>query len=499
MQETLKASFTAFHDQQRLVTGPLGEVALAVKASIATHPIATFLVFDDQTGRVVDLDIRGSDADVLARLQPDEQPKAPAGRGRPALGVVPREVTLLPQQWDWLMRSSRNVSATLRRLVDEARRRDKAEPSRRQRQESAYRFMTAIAGDLPRYEDATRALFADDAAAFARQVANWPRDIREHAERLAFADVARSVTAPVLIILGGLPGTGKTTIARALARQIGAVHLRVDTIEQTLGGVAGSEAGYAVAQRVAKENLRNGQSVIADSVNPVAASRAGWRGSATEAGVVFLEIEVICSDRAQHRQRAETRPSDISGHVHPRWEEIETLAYESWPEAMTLDTSTMAARDAAEVIARKINPAQAPIYLEPTQDSGRDFVRRGIKGPVMMLNLLRFRPVADYSAHPHLAPSEPISGAAAFERYVALTLPHLEAGGGALTFFGEGGPFLVGPADERWDCVMLVRQASVESFLAFAKNTEYLAGLAHRIAAVADARLIPVQERSVQG
>ena len=359
--------------------------------------------------------------------------------------------------------------------------------------------MTAMAGDLPHYEEATRALFVDDATAFARQVESWPRDIREHAERLALAEVARSVTAPVLVILGGLPGTGKTTIARALARQIGAVHLRVDTIEQTLGGVAGGEVGYAVAQRIAAENLRNGQSVIADSVNPVAASRAGWRRSATEAGIVFLEVEVICSDRAQHRQRAETRPRDISGHVHPRWEEIETLAYESWPEAMPLDTATMAARDTAEVIACRINPTQAPIYVEPTQDAVRDFVRRGIKGPVVMLNLLRFRPVADYSAHPHLAPSEPISGATAFERYVALTLPHLEASGGALTFLGEGGPFLIGPAGERWDCVMLVRQASVESFLAFAEKTDYLAGLAHRTAAIVDARLLPVKERSAPG
>lgn len=114
-----------------------------------------------------------------------------------------------------------------------------------------------------------------------------------------------------------------------------------------------------------------------------------------------------------------------------------------------------------------------------------------------MLNLLRFRAVADYAAHPELAPPAPISGAAAFERYVAHTLPHLERSGGALMFVGEGGPFLIGPADERWDRVMLVRQSSVQSFLAFAQDAGYLAGLGHRTAALADSRLLPLVEQRV--
>ena len=134
-------------------------------------------------------------------------------------------------------------------------------------------------------------------------------------------------------------------------------------------------------------------------------------------------------------------------------------------------------------------------HLEPTQEAGREFFRRGIAGPVVMLNLLRFRAVADYAANPELAPPAPISGAEAFDRYVAHTLPYLTRSGGALVFRGEGGPFLIGPADERWDHVMLVRQSSVQSFLAFAQDTGYLAGLGHRTAALADSRVLPLVEQ----
>ena len=133
-------------------------------------------------------------------------------------------------------------------------------------------------------------------------------------------------------------------------------------------------------------------------------------------------------------------------------------------------------------------------HLEPTQEAGRALFQRGIAGPVMMLNLLRFRAIADYAANPELAPPAPISGAEAFDRYVAHTLPYLERSGGSLMFMGEGGPFLVGPADERWDRVALVRQSSVQSFLAFAQDAGYLAGLGHRTAALADSRLLPLVE-----
>ncbi|WP_024275436.1 hypothetical protein [Hyphomicrobium sp. 802] len=133
-------------------------------------------------------------------------------------------------------------------------------------------------------------------------------------------------------------------------------------------------------------------------------------------------------------------------------------------------------------------------YLEPTQAAGRQFVQRDLSGPVVMLNLLRFRDVADYSGHPELAPAVPISGARAFDRYVEHTLPFLRESGGDILFLAKGGAFLIGPADERWDLAMLVRQASVASFLSFAAHAGYLAGLGHRSAAVEDSRLLPLSE-----
>lgn len=133
-------------------------------------------------------------------------------------------------------------------------------------------------------------------------------------------------------------------------------------------------------------------------------------------------------------------------------------------------------------------------YLEVTQESGRALYLRGIQGPVVMLNLLRFRAVADYSATPQLAPPEPISGEAAYRLYIEYTLPHLKKSGGELVFLGKGGDFLIGPTDERWDAVMLVRQSSVSEFMAFAANPEYLEGIGHRTAALEDSRLLPLIE-----
>jgi uncharacterized protein (DUF1330 family) len=134
-------------------------------------------------------------------------------------------------------------------------------------------------------------------------------------------------------------------------------------------------------------------------------------------------------------------------------------------------------------------------YLEPTKDSGGAFIARAIEGEIVMLNLLRFRRVADYSATPHLAPEVPISGAEAYDRYVAHTLPLLRQSGGDILFLGDGGAFLIGPGSERWDRVMLVRQSSMQAFLAFASDAPYLAGLGHRTAAVEDSRLLPLIER----
>lgn len=134
-------------------------------------------------------------------------------------------------------------------------------------------------------------------------------------------------------------------------------------------------------------------------------------------------------------------------------------------------------------------------FIEPTMEAGRALFTRGLKGPVVMLNLLRFRDVADYAAAPELAPASPISGATAFQKYIDHTLPFLTRSGGELLFIGDGGPFFIGPAEERWDLAMLVRQASLEAFLAFAADEAYLGGIGHRTAAVIDARLLPLVQR----
>ncbi len=133
-------------------------------------------------------------------------------------------------------------------------------------------------------------------------------------------------------------------------------------------------------------------------------------------------------------------------------------------------------------------------YLDPTQEQGRAFFTRSIAGSVIMLNLLRFRATADYSAARALMPGAPISGEEAYRLYMEHTLPFLKASGGEVLFYGSGGEFLIGPPNERWDAVMLVRQSSVASFLAFASNRGYLSGLAHRVAALEDSRLLPLTD-----
>jgi predicted kinase len=149
----------------------------------------------------------------------------------------------------------------------------------------------------------------------------------------------------MLIILGGLPGSGKTTIARELARQIGAVHVRIDSIEQAIrdsGALsqAVNDAGYRVGYAVAEDNLRIGRTVIADSVNPLAVTRDAWVAVASRARVNAIEIEVTCSDAKEHRQRVETRTTDISGLRSPTWQEVVSRDYQSWNrERMVIDTA----------------------------------------------------------------------------------------------------------------------------------------------------------------
>lgn len=197
----LPSTHTAFDGQRLLTRGALADVALSVKQAQAARADAAILVFDDQSGKQVDLDLRGGEADIRERYQAsaataapaddaDTAEAAPRGRGRPKLGVVPREVTLLPRHWDWLAAQPGGASVALRKLVEQARRDNEARDQQRQRQEAAYHFMSSMGGNLPGFEEATRALYADDRAGFARQVAEWPRDVRDYAMALAWANDA---------------------------------------------------------------------------------------------------------------------------------------------------------------------------------------------------------------------------------------------------------------------------------------------------------------------
>lgn len=133
-------------------------------------------------------------------------------------------------------------------------------------------------------------------------------------------------------------------------------------------------------------------------------------------------------------------------------------------------------------------------YVMPTQEAGRDFVRKKIVGSIVMLNLIRFREIADYSANPELMPTEPISGKEAYQLYIEHTLPFLTKAGGEILFMGDGGAFLIGPPNERWDAVLLIRQKDVNTFLAFESNLDYMKSIGHRTAALEDSRLLPIVE-----
>jgi uncharacterized protein len=174
---------TAFAGQSRLISGSRLEAALAAKRALHAAGTAPILAFDDCTGAVIDFDLRGSEAEVAARLaEPDEA--SPRSRGRPKLGVVAREVTLLPRHWEWLAAQRGGASVALRRLVDEARRADGGETDKRRARDAAYRFLSTMAGDLPGFEEAARALFAGEREEFARRLSAWPPDIGAYALRL---------------------------------------------------------------------------------------------------------------------------------------------------------------------------------------------------------------------------------------------------------------------------------------------------------------------------
>jgi uncharacterized protein len=179
---------TAFAKQRRIASGTLEHVALQAKPAFDRGE--SVLIFDDATAQPIEIDFRGNAADLRQRLAQRDAaqprgPETPRGPGRPRLGVVAREVTLLPRHWEWLSRQPGGASVALRKLVEEARRQNGDADRTRQARETAYRFMSAMAGNFESFEEAARALFAGDGPRFATMVAAWPADIRDHATRLA--------------------------------------------------------------------------------------------------------------------------------------------------------------------------------------------------------------------------------------------------------------------------------------------------------------------------
>jgi hypothetical protein len=162
----------------------------------------------------------------------------------------------------------------------------------------------------------------------------------------------------MLIIFGGLPGTGKTTISKEVAKRLKAVYLRVDTIEQTLKNLEGypdslviGPEGYLISYAIAKENLALGLDVIADSVNPITITRHDWRQVAKEANTAFVEIELICSDKKEHQYRVEKRVVDINGQKLPSWNDVINREYEPWnSRSMVVDTSISSVNEAVQKI-----------------------------------------------------------------------------------------------------------------------------------------------------
>jgi hypothetical protein len=193
MNPATDPAYVAFEGDRRIGSGSLRDVARAAREALDRRQDASILVFESRSSAPVDIDLRGSVDDVLERIPPVATPPAdedtaiaaPRGPGRPKLGVVAREITLLPRHWDWLAQQKGGASVAIRRLVDEARRVNEDADRIRLGQEAAYRFMSAMAGNRPHYEEAIRALFAADPRRFEKLIAEWPADVRDHAAKLA--------------------------------------------------------------------------------------------------------------------------------------------------------------------------------------------------------------------------------------------------------------------------------------------------------------------------
>ena len=161
----------------------------------------------------------------------------------------------------------------------------------------------------------------------------------------------------MLIVMSGLPGVGKTTIARELARSLSAVHVRIDSIEHVLrqAGLVVEGEGYAIAYSVAADNLRVGRTVVADSVNPWPLTRDEWRAVAEQTGLPVLEVEVVCTDETEHRRRVESRGADIVGHRVPTWQEVLDRDYRPWDSPrLVIDTAGRTVQESVQAITAQL-------------------------------------------------------------------------------------------------------------------------------------------------
>lgn len=186
MQPDLTRPCTAFADSKKIASGNVLEVALKIQKHLKDNKKSQVLVFDDTTSAPVELDLRGTPDDLRRRFQEQkESTERKAGPGRPKLGVISKEVTLLPQHWEWLALQSGGASVTLRKLIEEAKKKNVVQDQIRQSQEATYKFMNVMAGDLENFEEALRALYAKDAKKFEKLISEWPKDIREHTRDLS--------------------------------------------------------------------------------------------------------------------------------------------------------------------------------------------------------------------------------------------------------------------------------------------------------------------------
>jgi hypothetical protein len=188
MEKPETQTYTAFNEQKLFAHGPLDKVVLQLRAAQKKDPSSSILVFSDSTGKQMDFDLSGSEKDVLQRLKvfvPDSEPSGTSGPGRPKLGVISREVSLLPRHWEWLSTQSGGASAVLRRLVDEAIKKTANVSEIKQAQERTYKVLSAMAGNLPQYEEALRALFAKDKKKFELHLKEWPNDVKKYALKLS--------------------------------------------------------------------------------------------------------------------------------------------------------------------------------------------------------------------------------------------------------------------------------------------------------------------------